>query len=173
MKTYNLEEIKAFAKSNKNYIEDDDQQEASYSIEEVDKAKTRILKYIFYKKRTESEVRKKFSKEYNEDLIEEVINNLKENGYIDDENYIERSVAEFMAIRNLSIREIKYKLIAKGINTNEIENYIEKNKDQLLEYEVKSAQNIVQKKQNQMEKFEIKRYLMKKGYGDESIRESI
>ena len=40
-----------------------------YTIEEFDKAKTKILKYIIYKKRSENEIRKKFSKEFDENLI--------------------------------------------------------------------------------------------------------
>ena len=33
-----------------------------YTIEEFDKEKTRVLRYILYKKRSEYEVRKKFDK---------------------------------------------------------------------------------------------------------------
>ena len=33
-----------------------------YTIEEFDKAKTKVMNYIMYKKRTEYEVRNKFSK---------------------------------------------------------------------------------------------------------------
>ena len=57
-----------------------------YSKEELDKAKTKILKYILYKKRTENEVRNKFKNEYTEELLEDVIEYLKEAKYIDDED---------------------------------------------------------------------------------------
>ena len=43
-----------------------------YSIEEFDKQKTKILKYIMYKKRTENEIRIKFNT-IDEDLLEDVI----------------------------------------------------------------------------------------------------
>ena len=56
-----------------------------YSIEEFDQAKTKILKYIVYKKRTEQEVRQKFQKEFNEEMFEDIIEYLKEAKYIDDE----------------------------------------------------------------------------------------
>ena len=39
-----------------------------YSIEEFDKQKTKILKYIMYKKRTENEIRIKFNT-IDEDLL--------------------------------------------------------------------------------------------------------
>ena len=44
-----------------------------YTIEEFDKAKTKILKYIIYKKRSENEIRKKFSKEFDENAQNPVI----------------------------------------------------------------------------------------------------
>ena len=55
-------------------------------VEEYDKLKTKVLKYIIYKKRTEKEIRQKFSKTIDEDILEDIIDELKENGYIDDLN---------------------------------------------------------------------------------------
>ena len=143
-----------------------------YSIEDLDLAKNKILKYIFYKKRTENEVRLKFNKVIDEELLEDAIEELKENGYIDDNKYILRAINEFMALKNLSIKEIKYKLMSKGINRNLLDNYISNNKDALIEYELKSAKNIALKKSN-LEKEEIKNYLIKKGYNLDSIEEAL
>ena len=143
-----------------------------YSIEEFDEAKTKVLKYICYKKRTESEVKNKFIKVINEELLEDVIEELKNIGYIDDEKYILRAINEFMNLKYMSIKEIKYKLMTKGIKSNIIEDYIDNNYDKLLEYEKNSAKKIAIKKSN-LEKQEIKMYLIKKGYKEESIRETI
>lgn len=104
-------------------------------IEEFDNAKTKVLKYICYKKRTEHEIRNKFSKVYDKELLDNVIENLKQIGYIDDSNYIERAIDEYIAINNLSITEIKYKLLRRGINSHKIDDYISKNQDILEEYE--------------------------------------
>ena len=41
-----------------------------YTLEEFDKEKTKVLKYILYKKRSEYEVRNKFSKTIEENLLE-------------------------------------------------------------------------------------------------------
>ena len=138
-------------------------------FEEFDKYKTKVLKYILYKKRTKYEVKQKFEKDIPEDLLEEIIENLEENGYISDISYIERSVDEFMLLKTLSIKEIKYKLISKGIKSSIIEDYIQNNKEDLEQYEVKSAIKIVCKKQKNMDEMEIKNFLIKKGYSQESI----
>ena len=53
-----------------------------YTIEEFDKQKTKVLKYIIFKKRTEYEVRQKFQKTVEKDLLEDIIQDLKENKYI-------------------------------------------------------------------------------------------
>ncbi len=144
-----------------------------YTIEEFDKEKTKVLKYVIYKKRTEKEVKTKFKSQIEENLLSDIIKELKENGYIDDEKYVERAINEFMALKNLSIKEIKYKLLSKGVPTRILDEYIEKNTEELEEYEQKSANNIALKKSVNMEETEIKQYLMKKGYREENIRETL
>ena len=141
-------------------------------VEEYDKLKTKVLKYIIYKKRTEKEIRQNFSKTIDEDILEDIIDELKENGYIDDLNYIDRAVNEFVALKNLSIREIKYKLFAKGLSNDIIDEYISSNFDELMKYEIKSAKNIIIKKQSMQEDEEIKQGLLKKGYIAENVKEA-
>ncbi len=144
-----------------------------YTIEEFDKEKTKVLKYIIFKKRTEYEVRKKFSSTIDNEMLDDIIDYLKEAKYINDEEYIKKLVYEFINLKNLSIREIEYKLISKGINRNIIEDYIYNNRDDLEEYEIKSAKNIINKKSSSMEIEEIKQYLLKKGYKSENIKEAL
>ena len=140
-----------------------------YTIEEFDQCKTKVLKYVLYKKRTEREIRQKFEGMYDSELFEDVIADLKENGYISDENYIQRAIYEFMALHNLSLKEIRYKLYAKGISKEDFENFLENNLDELEEYEIQSASDIYQKKVTSMEENEIRNYLIKKGYTKEAI----
>lgn len=144
-----------------------------YSIEEYDREKTKVLKYVIYKKRTIREIKTKFKPTIEENMLEDIIEELKENGYISDENYIKRAVNEYMALRNLSIKEMKYKLAAKGILSSMIEDYISKNSEKLEEYEQKSADNIVLRKSSSLDEAQIKGYLLKKGYSEESIRNSM
>ena len=140
-----------------------------YTVEEFDKEKTKVLKYVLYKKRSENEIRRKFENEIEENLLEDIIEYLKEAKYIDDKEYIRKTVNNFMALKNLSIREIEYKLYGKGIKKEDIEEYIYQNKEELKQYEIKSARNIANKKVSSLELEEIKQYLMKKGYKRENI----
>ena len=144
-----------------------------YTIEEFDNYKTKVLKYVIYKKRTEQEIRTKFEKIVEENMLDDIIEELKENGYISDENYIERAVNEFIALKNLSIKELKYKLISKGLKSDLIDDYIYKNMEKLEEYERKSAENIAIKRAVNMDESEIKQYLSKKGYKQENINIAI
>ena len=72
-----------------------------YTIEEFDRAKTQVLKYVMYKKRTLQEVKNKFATVIEENLLEDVLQELQEIGYINDEQYIERAVNEYRALKNL------------------------------------------------------------------------
>ena len=143
-----------------------------YTIEEFDKEKTRVLRYILYKKRSEYEVRKKFDKVIEPELLEDIIEYLKEAKYINDKEYIERAINNFIILKNLSQREIQYKLIAKGLKKTDIEDYMYENKEMLEEYEIKSAENIIYKKSASMEDDEIRRFLLKKGYKTENINKA-
>ena len=139
-----------------------------YSIEEFDELKTKILKFVLYKKRTEQEVRQKF-KDCSSDILEDVIDYLKDAGYVSDEKYIERSIKEYTALKNLSIKELVYKLQTKGIENSLIEDYVSSHKEELTEYEIASAKHIIAKKINNIEKQEIIDFLLKKGYIKETI----
>lgn len=138
-------------------------------IEEFDKLKTKVLKYVLYKKRTEQEVRQKFT-ENTGNLLDNVIEYLKQENYINDIAYIGKSVNEIQRLKNLSIKEVKYKLLAKGLSSKLVDEYIYNHKEEMLEYEINSAKNILIKKSNTMEQEDIISYLRKKGYMQETIR---
>lgn len=138
-------------------------------LEKLEKQKTKVFKYITYKKRTEYEIRNKFKSDIEENTLEDIIEYFKDAGYIDDKNYIDRAINEFKSLKNLSIKEIKYKLYQKGINQRLLDEYIDNNYEELERYEKKSAQNIKNKKQNIMTEEEIKMYLLKRGYKGDNI----
>ena len=142
-----------------------------YSIEEFDKAKTKVMTYILYKKRTEQEVINKFSKTLEENLLHDIIEYVKEAGYLSDVKYIERTIEEYKALKNLSRKEISYKLYAKGIKKDLIEDYFSNHQEELWDYELASANNIAIKKKNTMDENEIRNYLRRKGYREDIIKE--
>ena len=144
-----------------------------YTIEEFDKAKTKVMNYIMYKKRTEYEVKNKFSKTLEENLLDDIIEYVKDAGYLSDKEYIKRAVSEFQSLNNMSRKEIKYKLYSKGIENGLIEDYFLDKRDELYDYELKSAKNIFIKKQSTMDEDEIKNYLRKKGYREDIIKKAI
>lgn len=132
-------------------------------LKEFDKQKTKVFKYITYKKRTEQEVRKKFKGQIEDEMLDEIIEYLKEAKYLDDYDFIERQVREYMNLKTLSLKEIKYKLMSKGLDRKLIEEYIDKNYEELKEYEERCVEKIRQKKSDSSEE-EIKQYLYRKGY---------
>ena len=101
----------------------------SYTQEQFDETKTTVMKYIVYKKRTESEVRKKFCHTIEENMLEDIIEYLKEAGYINDKEYLQKIVNEYMNLKAMSVREIKNKVYEKGIYADIIEDYIYENRE--------------------------------------------
>lgn len=138
-------------------------------LEKKDKLQGKIMKFIMYKKRTEKEVWEKFKNE-DQDLLEETIEKLKELGYINDREYVDRFMNEAISLKNLSIFELKYKLFSKGISDSVIDEYIADNSEMLDEYELLSAQNIYDKKKNLQDPKEIISYLHKKRYSSDTIK---
>ena len=135
-----------------------------YNLEEFDKEKTKVFKYLMYKKRTEYEIRNKFRGQIEENMLEDIIEYLKEANYINDYEFIEKQIKEYVNLKTMSIKEIKYKLYNKGIDKKLIEQYIDKHYDELIEYENHCIEKIKIKKQNTMTEEEIQQYLYKKGY---------
>ena len=115
------------------------------------------------------EVLEKFKNE-DSDILDETIENLKELGYINDEKYVDRFMHEAIALKNLSIFELKFKLYSKGIKEEVIERYISENQEMLEEYELLSARNILNKKKDTQEFEEIIKYLHKKRYRQDTIK---
>lgn len=186
MKNYNLDDIKKYFKDKYNKdIDIEGYSKGSTDIVEpnvdfidsnkfsqdvIDSAKTRIIKYITYKKRTEFEVRNKFKNIYDEDLLDIILERFKILGYIDDNIYIKKIMNDFFNLNHLSMFEIKHKLTAKGLKTKDIDDYFLQNNEKLIEYEKESARYYVNKKRNSMDEIEIKQFLYKKGYKSESIK---
>ena len=142
-------------------------------LERIEKLKNKVFKYISFKKRTEKEVRDKFKDEIDEDLLDDIVEYMKEQKYIDDASYVDRFVKEIMALKSTSIKDITYKLMAKGISNNIIDDYICKNRETMIEYELASVKKIYLKKKDREEEQDIRNYLFKKGCSSDSISDGI
>lgn len=140
-----------------------------YSVEEFDEQKTRVMKFILYQKRTEQEVRRKFESTIDSNMLEDIIEYLKEAKYLDDKEYIQKAINNFKLLKNLSLVEVKNKLYMKGLDKNDIEDYFYENKDELNEYEINSIRKIFDKKKNEYGTEKMKQYLLKKGYKADNI----
>ena len=141
-------------------------------LKEYDKYKTKVLKYVLYKKRTENEIKRKFQKDIDQNMLDDIIQDLKENGYISDSKYIERAVNEFTNLQNLSLKQISYKLMSKGIGNDLIDEYFYNNDEELREYEIKSINNIINKKNSESPE-EIIQTLLKKGFEYDNVKEAL
>ena len=133
-------------------------------FKEFDAQKTKVFKYITYKKRTEQEVRNKFKGQIDDQMLDEIIDYLKEAKYLDDYEFIEKQVREYMNLKTMSITEMKYKLASKGLDRKLIEKYMDNNYEELKEYEQRCIEKIRNKKAGTMEEQEIQQYLYRKGY---------
>lgn len=139
-----------------------------YTPEEFDANKTQVMKYILYKKRTESEIRKKFCHKIEENMLEDIIEYVKEAGYINDKEYIKKLANEYMNLKLMSIRELKNKIYEKGIYANDIEDYLYENREALEAYELSSAKKLVEKKKS-MEEQKLRVYLINKGFDTDTL----
>ena len=127
-----------------------------YTLEEFDEQKTKVMKYIIFKKRTENEVRQK--------LLDDIIEYLKEAKYINDYEFIEKQINEYKLLKTLSIKEIRYKLLSKGLDKDLIDEYIDIHYEELKEYENNCMEKIKAKKSSSMDEEKLKQYLYRKGY---------
>ena len=140
-----------------------------YTVEEFDEKKTKVMSFILYKKRTEYEVRKKFASSIDENMLDDIIEYVKEAGYLNDSEYIKKFFTEYMNLKHLSIRELKNKVYAKGVYVDDIEDYIYENKEALEEYELNSIKHIVDKKKKTMEPQKLMAYLLNRGFDPDII----
>ena len=130
----------------------------------------KLMKYFIFKKRTEKEVRQKCQKlQYTEDYIDEVIEYLMGNSYINDKVYVEKYIQNIMRLKTSSIFEMKMDLLRRGVEEDYIEDYISKNLEDLEDFEKQSAIKLAIKKSSNSEIDKVKKYLMSKGYKYDSI----
>ncbi|MBQ9280170.1 MAG: regulatory protein RecX [Clostridia bacterium] len=135
----------------------------------------KLMKFVVFQKRTVYEVRQKCLKlGYAEEYIDEIIDYLEENEYLNDKKFVEKYIKNIMRLKISSIYEMKVGLLKKGVPEDYISDYINSNQEELIDFEYESAKKLVQKKTRQVEELEkIKKYMLSKGYSYDSINEGI
>ena len=87
--------------------------------------KQRAFRLLGRRQHSSSELKRKlWNKDYESSLIDEVIEDLKKNGYLDDKEFIRAFVAEKIRIKKWSLKKIKSELFKKGIDSKLIDEII-------------------------------------------------
>lgn len=135
-------------------------------------AKLAAVRYVSFKIRTAHEIRKKLEQNYDAGIIDEIIDFLINNGYIDDGQYAEKFIKEKLKSKKYSKRYIKQQLKLKGID----ENLIDTNLSRADSNELESAKLLVKKKlkaRTKIDLVKIKQYLYRKGFDIDTINQAL
>lgn len=133
----------------------------------------KLMKYVLFQKRTVYEVKNKCKTlHYSEDYIDEVIEYLIDNKYLDDELYVMKYILNAIKLKKKSIKEIRFDLLKRGVEESIIEKYIYT--PELRDYELKCAIDLSKKKIKETNDFlKVKKYLLNKGYSPEFVNKAI
>jgi regulatory protein len=106
--------------------------------------KQRALRLLGRRQHSISELKRKlWNKDYEQKLIDEVIEDLVKNGYLNDEDFIREFVADKSKTKKWSKNKIKSELIKRGLTPKQIDEILNK---QPKETENENALKLAQKK---------------------------
>lgn len=128
---------------------------------------------LTYKDRTENELRDKLkAKEFRYQTITKVLEKLKEQGYIDDEDYTKRYIATYR--HKMGKYKLKYKLKNKGVGEDIIERQLNKYSDT---YDYEQAYVLAEKRNAKYKDISYQKryqriagYLQRRGYSYSIIK---
>jgi regulatory protein len=142
--------------------------------------KQKAFRLLGRRQHSSSELRRKlWNKDYEQKLIDEVIEDLSKNGYIDDTEFIRVFVAEKSKTKNWSRKRIKSELIKRGLDSKLIDKILS---EQYSESDYDNASTVAKKKvevltKRNLEKKELRTklstYLFSKGFDYEVIKDVV
>ena len=142
--------------------------------------KQKAFRLLGRRQHSSSELRRKlWNKDYEQKLIDEVIEDLSKNGYIDDTEFIRVFVAEKSKTKNWSRKRIKSELIKRGLDSKLIDKILS---EQYSESDFDNASTVAKKKvevltKRNLEKKELRTklstYLFSKGFDYEVIKDVV
>ena len=144
---------------------------------EAGKFYNRALKFLSYRPRSEKEIRDKLKrKKASEEIINKIILRLKENNFLNDEEFVKWWIEQRTNFKPRSLKLIKMELGQKGIDKELIDETIDELPSAIDDLE--SAKKLIEKRLSRYknlsrdEKFQkIARYLVSKGFSYDIIKE--
>ncbi|MCU0332518.1 MAG: recombination regulator RecX [Ignavibacteriaceae bacterium] len=174
--------VEVFLKSGLKKSDDISEDRFSLLIEQnkIFHIKQKAFRLLGRRQHSSSELRRKlWNKDYEQKLIDEVIDDLQKKGYLDDKEFIRAFVAEKSKSRNWSSKKIKGELFKRGVASKLIDETLNHHS---VDSDNESAMKLAKKKyevllKRNLEPKELQNklstYLFSKGFDYELIREVI
>lgn len=144
---------------------------------DIESAKSRAINYISGKLKTKYEVRLKLKENgFAEDVIDEVLDILEKEEYLNDKIYCEIFIEDKKKLNGYGKNKIKSLLIQKGISKNIFEGFLnefeyEEEFDNALKMGIKKLELLSNEEDNFKKKQKIINYLAYRGFGFDVIND--
>ncbi len=144
---------------------------------DIERAKSRAINYILGKLKTKYEVRLKLKENgFAEDVIDEVLDILEKEEYLNDKIYCEIFIEDKKKLNGYGKNKIKSLLIQKGISKNIFEGFLnefeyEEEFDNALKMGIKKLELLSNEEDNFKKKQKIINYLAYRGFGFDVIND--
>lgn len=144
---------------------------------DIERAKSRAINYISGKLKTKYEVRLKLKEnDFAEDIIDEVLDILENEEYLNDRVYCEIFIEDKKKLNGYGKNKIKTLLIQKGVSKNIFEDFLDefeydKEFDNALKMGIKKLNLLSNEEDNLKKKQKIINYLAYRGFGFDVIND--
>ncbi|WP_462361408.1 regulatory protein RecX [Parvimonas micra] len=158
------------------YFSEDEILEMKY-FSDIERAKSRAINYISGKLKTKYEVRLKLKENgFAEDVIDEVLDILEKEEYLNDKVYCEIFIEDKKKLNGYGKNKIKSLLIQKGISKNIFEDFLnefeyDEEFDNALKMGIKKLELLSNEEDNFKKKQKIMNYLVYRGFGFDVIND--
>ena len=158
------------------YFSEDEILEMKY-FSDIERAKSRAINYISGKLKTKYEVRLKLKENgFAEDVIDEVLDILEKEEYLNDRVYCEIFIEDKKKLNGYGKNKIKSLLIQKGISKNIFEDFLDEFEydeefDNALKMGIKKLELLSNEEDNFKKKQKIINYLTYRGFGFDVIND--
>ena len=139
------------------------------------KAQDKALKYLGYKKRTEKEIIKKLRKyEYDEEIIDKVLEFLRKYDYVNDCEYAESYIRQVNRLNPKGAMGIRHKLKEFGVSDENIEKALLNEEFEELDEVIKVLEKKIGDKRslNLRENKKIQEFLLRRGFSYGIIKDA-